>query len=50
MRFQSNAEEIKYYMKELLNDGQEKTTQDIINYVQKMSNKKFTGGMLSRSN
>lgn len=47
--FSSNAEEIKFYIRELLNDGEEKSTQDIIGYVKSTSpaGETFTDGMLS---
>ena len=47
MTFRSNAEEIKYYIKELLDRGGEKTTQEIIDYVKAASGKEYTPGMLS---
>lgn len=47
MDFNSNADEIKYYIKELLNKGEEQTTQEIICYVKNKSKKEFTNGMLS---
>lgn len=47
MTFSSNAEEIRYYVKQLLDQGEEKTTQEIIQYVKEASGKEFTGGMLA---
>ncbi|MDR2502043.1 MAG: hypothetical protein LBC78_02195 [Oscillospiraceae bacterium] len=45
--FNSNTEEIKFHARALLSDGQEKTTQEIINYAKYASGKAFTGGMIS---
>ena len=45
--FNSNAEEIRFFTKQLLDDGGEKSTQDIINYVKAKSGKDFTQGMFS---
>lgn len=47
MNFKSNAEEIKYYLKECLDSGEEKTTQQLIQYVEKQAKKKFTNGSYS---
>ena len=47
MTYRSNAEEIKFYIRKLLDQGGEKTTQEIIDYVKATSGKEFTGGMLS---
>ncbi len=47
MTFHSNSEEIRYYIKQLLDQGEEKTTQEIIRYVKEVSGKDFTGGMLA---
>lgn len=47
MTFSSNSEEIRYYIKQLLDQGEEKTTQEIIQYVKEASGKEFTGGMLA---
>lgn len=47
MTYRSNAEEIKFYIRKLLDQGGEKTTQEIIDYVKAASGKEFTGGMLS---
>lgn len=47
MTFRSNSEEIRYYIKELLDQGEEQTTQEIIQYVKQASEKEFTSGMLS---
>ena len=46
-RFRSNAEEIKFYIKQLLDDGQPKSIREIIQYVKEKSGKDFTSGMLS---
>ncbi len=47
MEFRSNAEEIKFYIRELLDEGGEETIQEIIAYVKERSGKEFTGGMFS---
>jgi len=50
MKFNSNAEEIRYYIKQLLDDGEEKTTQEIDRYVRAAApDKTFTQGMISGS-
>ena len=46
-KFRSNAEEIKFYTRELLDEGEEKTIQEIIAYVKKRSGKEFSSGMFS---
>ena len=45
--FNSNAEEIRYYTKQLLDSGNEKSTQEIISYVKSTTGKDFTQGMFS---
>lgn len=49
MKFASNAEEIRYYTKELLSDNKEHTVQEIKEYVSKQSIKEFTDGTYSGS-
>lgn len=44
MTFKSNAEEIRYYMKELLNTGKEYTVDEIKEYVSSKSGKSFSSG------
>ena len=48
-QFKSNAEEIRYYAKELLQDGALHTKDEIINYVKSHSDKAniFTDGMFT---
>ena len=47
MNFKSNADEIRFYIKELLKDGNEHTIRDIEEYIEQHSSNKFTSGMLS---
>jgi len=44
MTFKSNAEEIRYYMKQLLSSGNEYTVDQIKAYVKEKSGKNFTNG------
>lgn len=44
MRFNSNAEEIRYHMKQLLNQGGEYTVAQIKEYVHAQTGKDFTTG------
>ncbi len=44
MTFNSNAEEIRYYMKQLLNSGGEHTVDQIKTYVREKSGKDFSNG------
>ncbi|MDR0838576.1 MAG: hypothetical protein LBN99_02920 [Oscillospiraceae bacterium] len=45
--FNSNAEEIRYYLKKLMDEGGERSTKEIISYVKSKSGKDFTNGMYS---
>lgn len=44
MNFKSNAEEIRYYMKQLLDKGGEHTVDEIKQYVHDKTEKDFTNG------
>lgn len=44
MTFNSNAEEIRHYMRELLNQGGEYTVEQIKTYVHEKSGKDFSNG------
>lgn len=47
MNFKSNADEIRFYIKELLEDEREHTISDINKYISKHSSRDFSSGMLS---
>lgn len=47
MKFASNAEEIRYYTKKLLEDNKEHTVQEIKDYILLNTGKKFSDGTYS---
>ena len=47
MKFASNAEEIRYYTRELLADNKEHTVKEIKNYIESKTNKIYTDGTYS---
>jgi len=45
--FNSNAEEIRYHARQLLDGGEQKTKLEIIAYLQAVASREFTQGMIS---
>ncbi|MCA0972243.1 hypothetical protein LCM20_16665 [Halobacillus litoralis] len=46
-QFKSNAEEIKYYVKQFLQDGKEKSLKEIKEYIHSQTDTEFTQGNFS---